>query len=180
MIDDEKQGFIDLYRDYMDSQRDTAFQDIENARRNQFQGIMSGANKLGMMYSNFPERSMYQYDTSTYKPALIKAQQTYQTGLDSLRSNLASYINQLAEINEATNDLNESAKVAQYTVGDKDTATMNYNGDKYTFKSTPTIDENGNLYYDITGVNGKIDNNGVIGVLPEYYEELLGRVVNDD
>lgn len=111
MIDDEKQSFIDTYRDYMEQQRDKDFQNLDVARKNDFTNIMSGANKLGMMYSNFPERAKYQYDTSTYDPGRIKIQQTYQTGLDALQSNLVKYVNQLAEINESTNELNQASKV---------------------------------------------------------------------
>ena len=66
MIDDEKQSFIDAYRDALGVQRDLAIQNLDNNRRNAYQAIMSGANKAGMMYSNFPERAKYQYDTSTY------------------------------------------------------------------------------------------------------------------
>lgn len=110
MIDDEKQSFIDAYRDALGIQRDLAIQNLDNNRRNAYQAIMSGANKAGMMYSNFPERAKYQYDTSTYTPNLIKTQQTYQTGLDSLRSNVLKAINQLSELREASKELETSNK----------------------------------------------------------------------
>lgn len=87
-------------------------QNLQNSRNLQFQGIMSGANKAGMMYSNFPERSKYQYDTSTYVPAVTKVQQSYQTGLDKLRSNTVDLTNQLKDINDAIADLNDEAAAA--------------------------------------------------------------------
>lgn len=116
MIDDEKQSFIDSYRDALERQRDLSFQNLDVARKNAFTNIMSGANKIGMMYSNFPERSKIEYDTSTYMPARVKTQQTYQTGLDSLRNNVTTYLNELAEINEATADLNKKANMPNSAV----------------------------------------------------------------
>lgn len=108
MINDTIDPFINAYRDSLERQRDLAKQNLENSRRNQFQSIMAGANKLGMMYSNFPEKTKIQYDTSTYTPAVAKVQSTYQTGLDKLRSNTVNLANQLKTINEAIADLNET------------------------------------------------------------------------
>lgn len=108
MINDTIDPFINAYRDSLDRQRDLTNQNLANQRRNQFQSIMTGANKLGMMYSNFPERSKIQYDTNTYTPAVAKVQTTYQTGLDKLRSNTVNLVNQLKTINEAIDDLNKT------------------------------------------------------------------------
>lgn len=107
-MNDEVNSFIANYRNELDRQRDLGVQNLENNRRNQFQNLMGAANTAGMMYSNFPERAKMQYDTNTYLPARIKLQQSYQTGLDKLRSNTTNYINQLASINEAISDLNET------------------------------------------------------------------------
>ena len=107
-MNDELNSFIANYRNELDRQRDLGMQNLDNNRRNQFQNIMGAANTAGMMYSNFPERAKMQYDTSTYLPSKIKLQQSYQTGLDKLRSNTTNYINQLASINEAISDLNET------------------------------------------------------------------------
>ena len=107
-MNDEVNSFIANYRNELDRQRDLGVQNLENNRRNQFQNLMGAANTAGMMYSNFPERAKMQYDTNTYLPAQIKLQQSYQTGLDKLRSNTTNYINQLASINDAINDLNET------------------------------------------------------------------------
>lgn len=81
-------------------------QNLDNTRRNDFATIMSGANKAGMMYSNFPQRSKIQYDTQSYLPNQIKTQQTYQTGLQKLRENIISTSNQLKTINDAIAELN--------------------------------------------------------------------------
>lgn len=107
-MNDEIKSFIDSYRESLDQQRDLGMQNLENNRRNQFQNIMAGANKAGMLYSNFPERARIQYDTGTYLPSVAKLQTTYQTGLDKLRSNSINLVNQLANINDAIKDLNES------------------------------------------------------------------------
>ncbi len=107
-MNDEIKSFIDAYRESQDQQRDLGMQNLANNRRNQFQSIMSGANRAGMMYSNFPERAKMQYDTGTYLPSVAKLQTTYQTGLDKLRSNSVNLVNQLASINDAIKDLNES------------------------------------------------------------------------
>lgn len=107
-MNDEVNNFIDNYRNSLDRQKDLGMINLDNNRRNAFTNIMSGANKVGMMYSNFPEREMIKYDTETYTPAKAKLQTTYQTGLDKLRSNSASFVNTLASINEAIADLNET------------------------------------------------------------------------
>ena len=100
MINDTIDPFINAYRDSLDRQRDLANQNLANNRRNQFTNIMSGANKAGMLYSNFPERANI--------PSVAKIQQTYQTGLDKLRSNTINLANQLKTINDAIADLNET------------------------------------------------------------------------
>lgn len=106
MIDSTVDPFIVAYRNSLEKQRDLAMQNLDTARRNDFANIMSGANKAGMLYSNFPQRSKIQYDTQTYMPNQIKIQQTYQTGLDKLRSNTVSLANQLKTINDAIAELN--------------------------------------------------------------------------
>lgn len=108
MIDEQTQGFIDAYRDALGRQKDLNFQAIENAKRNAYTDIMSGANTAGMMYSNFPERSKMQYSANTYMPAIEKAQSSYQTGLDSLRNSITQYTQKLKEINDAMTNLNNT------------------------------------------------------------------------
>lgn len=129
-MNDEIQNFIDAYRDALGTQRDISLQSLENNRRNAFQNIMAGANAAGMMYSNFPERAKIQYDTNTYMPGRAQVQNTYQTGLDKIRANTTSYMNQLAELREALADLNKSSSpTSKFSINDA--------GD-YSFWNNPT------------------------------------------
>lgn len=97
--------FIRNYRESLQAQRDSAFKQLEQQRRNDYATIMSGANKAGMLYSNFPERSKIQYQTQTYVPSYTKIQSSYQTGLNSLRNNAIDLWNQIKAYREATEDL---------------------------------------------------------------------------
>ena len=106
MINDTIDPFINAYRDSLQQQRDLAMQNLNNTRRNDYASIMSNANTAGALYSNFPQRDKIKYDTQTYQPNQIKIQQSYQTGLDKLRSNIISTANQLKTINEAIAELN--------------------------------------------------------------------------
>lgn len=98
--------FYQNYRDSLDRQYQSALQSLDQQRKNAQTSIMGGANKAGMLYSNFPARAKIQYDTSTYQPAQIKLQNTYQTGLDTLRSNILKYQNSIAEIQDSIAHLN--------------------------------------------------------------------------
>lgn len=102
----EIKDFYQNYRDSLDRQYQTALQSLDQQRKNAQASIMGGANKLGMMYSNFPTRSKIQYDQNTYQPAQIKLQTSYQTGLDQLRSNILKYQNSIADIQESIAHLN--------------------------------------------------------------------------
>ena len=106
MINQELDPFINAYRQSLDRQKELAMQNLSNQRRNDFQTIMSNANAVGMMYSNFPQRSKIQYDTQTYMPSQAKTQTTYQTGLQKLRQNIINTSNQLKTINDAIAELN--------------------------------------------------------------------------
>lgn len=98
--------FYQNYRDSLDRQYQSALQSLEQQRKNAQATIMSGANKAGMMYSNFPTRSKIQYDQETYQPAQTKLHSTYQTGLDTLRNNIIKYQNSIKEIQENIDNLN--------------------------------------------------------------------------
>lgn len=100
--------FIKNYRDALKAQFDAGTATLNQQRTNDFATIMSGANKAGMLYSNFPQRSKLQYDTQTFYPAQIKAYQSYQTSLDKLRKNAIDLYNQNKSIAEAIADLNEA------------------------------------------------------------------------
>ena len=106
---DNTEGIADFYKNYREQLsrlKEANMRSLENQRNLAQQQMMAGANKAGMMYSNFPERSKIQYDTDTYIPAVQKVQTSYQTGLDALRNNMLKYQNQIAEINKSIADLN--------------------------------------------------------------------------
>ena len=102
----EIQDFYKNYRESLSSQYENAKNLLEQQRKNAQASIMSGANKAGMMYSNFPQRSKIQYDTNTYEPAQVKLQNSYQTGLNTLRENILKYQNSIKEIQDSINHLN--------------------------------------------------------------------------
>lgn len=108
--ENEIKDFYQKYRDSLSVQYQTALQSLEQQRKNDYSSIMSGANKAGMLYSNFPQRSKMQYEMSTYLPNMTKINSTYQTGLDALRSNILKYQNSIKDIQEAINALNQSYK----------------------------------------------------------------------
>lgn len=99
-------SFYQNYRDSLDRQYQSALQSLDQQRRNSHTAIMGGANKAGMMYSNFPAVQKIKYDQGTYQPAQIKLQTSYQTGLDQLRNNMLKYQNSIAEIQDNINHLN--------------------------------------------------------------------------
>lgn len=103
---DEIKDFYRNYRDSLDRQYQSAMQTLDQQRKNAQASIMSGANKVGMLYSNFPMRSKIQYDQGTYQPAQIKLYNTYQTGLDTLRNNILKYQNSIADIQDSIAHLN--------------------------------------------------------------------------
>lgn len=102
----ELQDFYKNYRESLSSQYENAKNLLEQQRKNAYQGIMSGANKSGMMYSNFPQRSKIQYEQNTYQPAQTKLYTSYVTGLDALRNNILKYQNSIADIQDAIAHLN--------------------------------------------------------------------------
>lgn len=142
MINDKIDQFVTAYRDSLDQQKEAALQNVENNRRNQFQSMMGTANRAGMMYSNFPERAKIQYDTGTYMPAVTKINQTYQTGLDKLRDNTVNLKNQLASINEAISDLNESNSGTSVLKSNKDAnADFAYDNGNVTFYQNGDVND---------------------------------------
>lgn len=106
--ENEVKDFYQNYREMLSRQYETAKQNLERQRENDFTSIMTGANKAGMLYSNFPERSKIQYDAGTYMPSYAKLNTTYQTGLDALRENVLKYQNSIKDIQEAIDALNKS------------------------------------------------------------------------
>lgn len=103
---EEIKDFYKNYRDSLERQYQTGLQNLDQQRKNAQASIMSGANKAGMLYSNFPERSKIQYDQQTYQPMQIKLQNSYQTGLNTLRNNILKYQNSIADIQDAIAHIN--------------------------------------------------------------------------
>ena len=104
--EDQIKSFYQNYRDSLDRQYQSAMQALDQQRKNAQTTIMSGANKAGMMYSNFPARSKIQYDQNTYQPSMKKLNTSYHTGLDTLRNNILKYQNSIAEIQDSIAHLN--------------------------------------------------------------------------
>ena len=100
------------YREALEKQRQAADAATEQQKVNDFQALMSRANKAGVLYSNFPERSKIQYQATTYLPALQANYTTYQTGLDKLRENVIKYNNQIKTLDEAIEDLNKGSIIS--------------------------------------------------------------------
>lgn len=103
---EEIKKFYQNYRDSLDRQYQSGLQSLEQQRKNAQASIMGGANKAGMLYSNFPVRSKIQYDQQTYQPAVVKLNSGYTTGLDQLRNNILKYQNSIAEIQDSIAHLN--------------------------------------------------------------------------
>lgn len=112
--------FIKAYRESLQAQRDSNIKQLNQARKNYFGSIMGGANRRGMLYSNFPQRDKLIYDTSTYNPTLSKIQTTYQTGLDTLRNNAIGLWNKIKTYEEAISDLNSVGTNAGTTTDNSD------------------------------------------------------------
>lgn len=107
MDDSQVNTFVQSYRDALKANYDATVAQAEQQKDNDYATIMGAANSSGAQYSNFPSRTKVQYNTSTYLPALSKAYSTYQTGLNTLRSNTAKYKNNIQALEAATADLNK-------------------------------------------------------------------------
>lgn len=101
--------FMSNYRTALEDQRTADMNALDNQRNLAYTGIMSGANRRGLLHSNFPTRDKLRYDVETYEPARVKIQQSYQTGLDTLYNNAAKYLNQIKKYREQTADINDYA-----------------------------------------------------------------------
>lgn len=98
--------YIKAYRDTLQPQLNATLGGLAQERANAQTSIMSNASRQGMLHSNFTARDKLKYDTGTYEPAVISAQQTYQSGLDTLRSNTADIANTVKSLQEKIADLN--------------------------------------------------------------------------
>lgn len=104
---DVNNEFLKAYRDSLKNQYDANVSSYKQQKRNADAQIMSAANKAGMMYSNFPQRSKIQTEAN-YLAGLSKLRSTYQTGLDKLRNNAVDAYNQIKAYEEAISDLSGS------------------------------------------------------------------------
>lgn len=105
--------FYQNYRDTIGTTYDATKQALEQQRKNDFATIMAGANKAGMLYSSWAPREKILYDTQTYTPALVKAQQSYQTGLNTLRENALKAVNNIRSLQD------QIAHINSLTVGER-------------------------------------------------------------
>lgn len=165
--------FYKNYQDALEQQRDLTKQQLEQQRSNDFASIMSNANVQGALYSNFPAREKLKYDVSTYQPGLVKAQQSYQTGLDKLRANALKSWNSIRAIQEKIDDINEldsiegsgttapSTTTPSTTTGDG-TAKYTQNGADFQF-----TDKNGNpiSFYEYASNQNQADINSIKNAL---------------
>lgn len=106
--EDQIRDFYQNYRDSLDRQYQTGVANLDQQRRNDQTSIMSNANRMGAMYSNFPQRDKIRYDTATYQPNLVKLYQGYQTGFQKLRENMVNYQNSIRSIQDAIDELNNT------------------------------------------------------------------------
>lgn len=100
--------FLKQYRDALRSQYDANVSSLRQEKRNADAAIMSGANRAGLMYSNFPQRAKIQNETN-YLKNMSNLHTTYQTGLDKLRGNAVDTYNKIKDLEDAIADLNETA-----------------------------------------------------------------------
>lgn len=101
--------FYKNYRESLSALNEANKRSLEQQRRNAQASIMGAANKAGFLYSSFPARDKLKYDMQTYQPALIKNQQTYSTGLNTLRENAVKTANTIANLQDQIAHLNSLA-----------------------------------------------------------------------
>ena len=92
--------FIKNYKYSLKAQRDSNIKQLDQARRNYHTSIMGGANRRGMMYSNWTNRDKISYDASAYMPNYAKINTAYTTGLDNLRNNAVNLWNKIQSYRE--------------------------------------------------------------------------------
>ena len=137
-------SFVKAYRDSLKNQYGTSLSQLREEKRQQDANIMADANTAGVMFSNFPERTKIQYEAQSYIPSVAKANETYQTGLQSLRENAVSAYNNIKSLQSAISELNS----AGYSSGGNSSAQSRTTG-IYTGKADGS-DPNGIYFY----VNG--------------------------
>lgn len=103
---DPNDEFIKNYRESLKTAYDAGVKQLENQRSLDRSAIVNKANKAGVLFSNIPQRMQIQYDTQSYMPALANLQNSYQTGLNSIRNNSINAINQIKYYQDMINHYN--------------------------------------------------------------------------
>lgn len=99
--------FVSNYRTALEDQYNANVSALENQRKLGQTGIMTGAVRTGLLHSSFPTIRKLRYDTETYEPALVKARQSYQTGLNDLYNNVSEYYNKIRKYQQQVADYNK-------------------------------------------------------------------------
>lgn len=105
---DINNDFLKAYRDSLKAQYDANVAALNQNKRNNETAIMSGANRQGLMYSNFPQRAKIQNEAN-YLSNMANLNTTYQTGLDKLRGNALDTYNKIKDLEDQIKDLNDYA-----------------------------------------------------------------------
>lgn len=105
---DINNDFLKAYRDSLKAQYDANVAALNQSKRNNETAIMSGANRQGLMYSNFPQRAKIQNEAN-YLSNMANLNTTYQTGLDKLRGNALDTYNKIKDLEDQIKDLNDYA-----------------------------------------------------------------------
>ena len=142
--------FLKQYRDSLKNQFDANVSSLKQQKRNSDASIMSNANRAGLMYSNFPQRSKIQTEAD-YLTDYSKLRKTYQTGLDSLRNNAVDAYNKIKAYEEAISDLNAKAS-----------------GTTGTNKTTPGSNPDSNPGNTSGGITGEIPTIQYNENVPQY------------
>lgn len=115
--------FVNKYRQALQESYQAAMTNLNNQRSLDQSNIMNQANKAGVMFSNIPQRMKIQYDTNTFMPNQTNLRNTYQTGLDTLRSNAANAANTVKQYQEMIDYYNSLP--TGNTTTDNDSSTIN-------------------------------------------------------
>ena len=99
--------FVSNYRTALEDQYNANVSALENQRKLGQTGIMTGAVRTGLLHSSFVPIRKLRYDTETYEPALVKIQQSYQTGLNDLYNNVSEYYNKIKKYQQQIADYNK-------------------------------------------------------------------------
>lgn len=161
---DVNQFFLS-YRDALKNNYDSAISALKQNRRNDQANIMASANRQGLMYSNFPQRAKIQSEAS-YLNSLANARNTYQTGLDKLRSNAVNAYNTIKSYEEAIADLDEATakNTSGSTSGTNGTNGTNDNNalDDLANNATNAANSNSPALMSVSGTVTKDKNTGGI------------------